>query len=76
MFCYLFFAHSHLRAFRKIRSWWNIINLTDAPVSPKENLYGLEIQALSIFLWIHVDSGYCQKQKIDKGRGTTLYNPL
>jgi hypothetical protein len=63
MFCYLFFAHSHLRAFRKIGSWWNIINLTDAPVSPKENLYGLEIQALSIFLRIPVDSGILPETK-------------
>jgi hypothetical protein len=56
MFCYLFFTHNHLRAFHEIGSWRNLINLTDAAVSPKENLYGTEIQALSIFLWIPVDS--------------------
>jgi hypothetical protein len=51
MFWYLLFTHRHLRAFREIGLWWNLINPTDAPVSP-ENLQGTEIQALSIFLWI------------------------
>jgi hypothetical protein len=51
MFWHLLFTHRHLRAFREIGLWWNLINPTDAPVSP-ENLQGTEIQALSIFLWI------------------------
>ena len=63
MFGYLFFAHSHLRAFHGIGSWRNLINLTDAAVSPKENLYGTKIQALSIFLWIPMDSEILSETK-------------